>query len=147
MNLLIVLLNNISYSYKAVFIFLTSYLVNPWRKWETSSFAIKIFTLVVVPPLLWVFYKQAVLLAGLQEGYYFMVLLAWLARVIGAVYYLAIIKAVFFYKPDHTPSGVGISNTVYPSSFTVPVSVFTLMILSLILSPELWLRILSIDPL
>jgi NADH-ubiquinone oxidoreductase chain 2 len=41
-----------------------------------------------------------VLSAALQNGYYFLALIAILTSVIGAVYYLNIIKAVFFDKTE-----------------------------------------------
>nr|YP_010540248.1 NADH dehydrogenase subunit 2 [Urnula craterium]UYF20384.1 NADH dehydrogenase subunit 2 [Urnula craterium] len=60
------------------------------------SLAITIFSFIGVPPLIGFFAKQMVLSAALQNGYYFLALIAILTSVIGAVYYLNIIKAVFF---------------------------------------------------
>lgn len=45
--------------------------------------------------------KQMVLSAALDSGYVFLVLIAILTSVISAVYYLNIIKEVFFYKTDY----------------------------------------------
>lgn len=47
------------------------------------------------------FAKQMVLSAALENGYIFISLLAVFTSVIAGVYYLNIIKEVFFYLPDH----------------------------------------------
>lgn len=66
------------------------------------SLAITIFSFVGIPPLIGFFAKQMVLSAALDSGYVFMALVAILTSVISAVYYLNIIKQVFFDKPDST---------------------------------------------
>src|ERR1700712_2941511 len=65
------------------------------------SFAITIFSFVGVPPLVGFFAKQMVLSAALDNGYVFLSLVAILTSVIGAVYYLNIIKEIFFYSPEY----------------------------------------------
>jgi NADH-ubiquinone oxidoreductase chain 2 len=65
------------------------------------SLAITIFSFVGIPPLIGFFAKQMVLSAALDSGYVFMALLAILTSVISAVYYLNIIKQVFFDKPEY----------------------------------------------
>ena len=65
------------------------------------SLAITIFSFVGVPPLVGFFAKQMVLSAALDSGYVFLSLVAILASVVGAVYYLNIIKEIFFYKPEY----------------------------------------------
>ena len=65
------------------------------------SLAITIFSFVGIPPLMGFFAKQMVLSAALDSGYVFLVLIAILTSVISAVYYLNIIKEVFFYKTDY----------------------------------------------
>jgi NADH-ubiquinone oxidoreductase chain 2 len=65
------------------------------------SLAITIFSFVGVPPLIGFFAKQMVLSAALDNGYIFLTLVAILTSVISAVYYLNIIKEVFFYKSDY----------------------------------------------
>jgi NADH-ubiquinone oxidoreductase chain 2 len=61
------------------------------------SLAITIFSFVGIPPLIGFFAKQMVLSAALDSGYVFLTLVAILTSVISAVYYLNIIKEVFFY--------------------------------------------------
>ena len=65
------------------------------------SLAITIFSFVGIPPLIGFFAKQMVLSAALDNGYVFLSLVAILTSVISAVYYLGIIKQVFFDKPDY----------------------------------------------
>ena len=65
------------------------------------SLAITIFSFVGIPPLIGFFAKQMVLSAALDSGYIFLTLVAILTSVISAVYYLNIIKEVFFDKSDY----------------------------------------------
>jgi len=65
------------------------------------SFAITIFSFVGIPPLVGFFAKQMVLSAALDSGYIFLSLIAIITSVIGAVYYLNVIKEIFFYYPEH----------------------------------------------
>ena len=65
------------------------------------SLAITIFSFVGIPPLIGFFAKQMVLSAALDSGYVFLALVAILTSVISAVYYLNIIKQVFFDKSEY----------------------------------------------
>src|SRR6202041_3347152 len=65
------------------------------------SLAITIFSFVGIPPLIGFFAKQMVLSAALDNGYVFLALVAILTSVISAVYYLNIIKQVFFDKSEY----------------------------------------------
>jgi NADH-ubiquinone oxidoreductase chain 2 len=60
------------------------------------SMLITIFSFVGIPPLVGFFAKQMVLSAALDNGYVFLSIVAILTSVIGAVYYLNIIKEIFF---------------------------------------------------
>jgi len=72
--------------------------INPWL---SLSLAITIFSFVGIPPLVGFFAKQMVLSAALDNGYIFLSLVAIITSVIGAVYYLNVIKEIFFYSPEH----------------------------------------------
>ncbi|KNE87481.1 hypothetical protein PSTG_19134, partial [Puccinia striiformis f. sp. tritici PST-78] len=72
--------------------------VNPYI---AISLAITLFSFVGVPPLIGFFAKQMVLSAALDNGYVFMTLVAILTSVIGAGYYLSLIKQIFFFKDDY----------------------------------------------
>jgi NADH-ubiquinone oxidoreductase chain 2 len=65
------------------------------------SLAITIFSFVGVPPLIGFFGKQMVLSAALDKGLIVLSLIAILTSVIGAIYYLNIIKEMFFNKPEY----------------------------------------------
>jgi NADH-ubiquinone oxidoreductase chain 2 len=60
------------------------------------SFAVCLFSMAGVPPLLGFFGKQSVLYASMSTGYYFLSLVAIVVSVISASYYLRIIRVVFF---------------------------------------------------
>jgi NADH-ubiquinone oxidoreductase chain 2 len=65
------------------------------------SLIITIFSFAGIPPLIGFFAKQMVLSAALDSGYVFLALVGILTSVIGAVYYLNIVKEVFFYSPEY----------------------------------------------
>jgi NADH-ubiquinone oxidoreductase chain 2 len=65
------------------------------------SLSITIFSFVGIPPLIGFFAKQMVLSAALDNGYIFLSFIAILTSVIGAVYYLNVIKEIFFYSPQY----------------------------------------------
>lgn len=71
--------------------------INPYL---SLSLSITIFSFVGIPPLIGFFAKQMVLSAALDSGYIIISLIAILTSVIGAVYYLSIIKEIFFYSPE-----------------------------------------------
>ena len=62
------------------------------------TLSISLFSMAGVPPLIGFFSKQFVLYSALDQGYYFMSILAILVSVISASYYLKIIKIL------HTPN-------------------------------------------
>ena len=65
------------------------------------SLAITIFSFAGIPPLVGFFAKQMVISAALDSGYIFLTLISILTSVIGAVYYLGIIKQVFFDRSEY----------------------------------------------
>jgi NADH-ubiquinone oxidoreductase chain 2 len=65
------------------------------------SLAITIFSFAGVPPLIGFFGKQMVLSAALDKGLVFLSLIAITTSVIGGLYYLGIIKEMFFSLPDY----------------------------------------------
>lgn len=130
------------------------------------SFAITIFSFVGIPPLIGFFAKQMVLSAALDSGYVFLTLVAILTSVISAVYYLNIIKQIFFDKPEYKVNpeleGVNIhanilrnnklienltfksNSIVLSSSLTISISILTLVILLFIFIPKEWLSMANI---
>lgn len=80
------------------------------------SLAITIFSFLGIPPLVGFFAKQMVLSAALDNGYIFLSLIAILTSVIGGVYYLNIIKEIFFF------SDINSSKQVNPCIVSPPLS-------------------------
>jgi len=104
------------------------------------SFAITIFSFVGIPPLIGFFAKQLVLSAALSNGFYFLSLIAILTSVVGGVYYLMLVKVMFF---EESGSYLKTKNfrvsTVPSSSLTITISVLTLLNLLFILYPTILL--------
>ena len=72
--------------------------INPYL---ALSLAITIFSFAGIPPLVGFFGKQMVLSAALDKGLVFLSLIAILTSVIGGVYYLTIIKEMFFSESEY----------------------------------------------
>jgi len=122
------------------------------------SLAITIFSFVGIPPLIGFFAKQMILSAALDSGYVFITLIAILTSVISAVYYLNIIKQVFFDRSDYEINPIlknkvfnvtlhnnnispkqlmlNINNIALSSSLTITISVLTLIIVLFIFVPQ-----------
>lgn len=60
------------------------------------SFAICLFSIAGIPPLIGFFAKQMVLYSSTHGGYYFMSIVAILVSVISASYYLKIVQVIYF---------------------------------------------------
>jgi len=100
------------------------------------SLAITIYSFVGVPPLLGFFGKQMVLSAALDNGFVFLSLVAILTSVISAVYYLNIIKNIFFEKSDYNIYKDYHKQSEYiklSSAFSISISLITLLILGFLL--------------
>lgn len=122
------------------------------------SLVITIFSFMGIPPLIGFFGKQMVLSAALDKGFFFLSLVAIITSVIGGVYYLNIIKEIFFYSSEYkinpliysyikikdnfnkTPVAKLKYNVVVSSSFSFTISFITLIILLFIFFNEEWLR-------
>jgi len=72
--------------------------INPYL---SLSLTVTLFSFIGIPPLIGFFAKQMVLSAALDNGYIFITLVAILTSVIGAGYYLNIVKQMFFFKSDY----------------------------------------------
>lgn len=139
------------------------YYINPWL---SISLAITLFSFAGIPPLIGFFAKQMVLSAAIDSGYFFMSLVAILTSVISAVYYLAIIKQIFFDKPDYTINNelndfnadglitekntiikkvnIRINNIVISSSLSLSISIITFIISLFIFIPQEWLSVANL---
>lgn len=114
------------------------------------SFAITLFSFVGIPPLIGFFAKQMILSSALDEGYIFMTLVAIITSVIGAAYYLNIIKLVFFSKSDYVAplasieGDTNMDNIFINDKLSVIISILTMFILLFIFMPDEWFRIVNI---
>lgn len=137
------------------------------------SFAVTIFSFVGIPPAIGFFAKQMILSAALDKGYVFMSLIAILTSVIGAAYYLNLIKHIFFFKSDYQKGSISdntdlvayvspyTNNSVNPahsgnkllfksenitvnSSLSSIISVLTLLLLLFIYTPSIWFNVVNI---
>jgi NADH-ubiquinone oxidoreductase chain 2 len=137
--------------------------INPYL---SLSLAITLFSFAGVPPLIGFFAKQMVLSAALDNGYVFMALLAILTSVISAVYYLNVIKTIFFFKQDYKVNPVlenvnlwasitnGNSekeiikfkreNIVLSTALSNVISILTLILILFIYIPNEWFSIANI---
>jgi len=137
--------------------------INPYL---SLSLAITLFSFAGVPPLLGFFAKQLVLSAALDNGYVFMALVAILTSVISAVYYLNVIKNIFFFKDEYklNPSllnlnlqgnisdsnskkekvGFELDNIVLSSALSNVISILTLILVLFIFIPNEWFSIANI---
>ena len=129
------------------------------------SLAITLFSFVGIPPLIGFFAKQMVLSAALDSGYVFLTLIAILTSVISAVYYLGVIKQIFFDEHEYKLNqelqdtnfkgsvvssinqkgnrvlcadtfSFNINNIVLSSSLTITISILTLTLLLFIFTPQ-----------
>lgn len=135
--------------------------INPWL---SLSLAITLFSFAGIPPLVGFFAKQMVLSAALDNGYIFISLIAIFTSVIGAAYYLNIIKEIFFYAPEHEVNPIldeshsNLKSKIFnknnvliksiqfksrdifiSSPFSITISIITLVILLFIFMNKEWL--------
>lgn len=145
--------------------------INPYI---AMSLAITLFSFVGIPPLIGFFAKQMILSAALDSGYVFMTLVAIITSVIGAAYYLNLVKQIFFYKDNYkkNPSigNLNLTGYIYPihlekkldnivkgrtitfspnditinSALSSTISILTLLIVLFIYIPAEWFNIVSI---
>ena len=125
------------------------YNVNPLL---ALSLSITVFSFAGIPPLLGFFGKQMVLSASLDSGYYFITVVAVLTSVISAVYYLNIVKELYFFsKPEINNFNRELynistskNNIVLSNYLSITISLLTLVLLSFIFVPKQWLNLVNI---
>jgi NADH-quinone oxidoreductase subunit N len=64
--------------------------------------AVLLFSLAGIPPLAGFFAKLYVFLAAIKAGLYWLAVIGVLASVVGAYYYLMIVKAMYFDEPKRS---------------------------------------------
>ena len=96
---------------------------------------ITMFSFVGLPPLAGFFAKQMILTAALDNNKTVLVLIGVLTSVIGAVYYLTIIKTIYFDKSDYIRSGTYVEFSL-SNIFSITLSILNLIILMFILMSD-----------
>jgi NADH-ubiquinone oxidoreductase chain 2 len=133
--------------------------INPFL---AISLTITILSFAGIPPLVGFFAKQMVLSAALDKGYIFMAIVAILTSVIGGIYYLNIIKEIFFHSSEYEVSSwfknislkgniynsnnklvnstqFNYKNIVVSSPMAITISIITLVILLFLFMNKEWL--------
>lgn len=96
---------------------------------------ITMFSFVGLPPLVGFFGKQMVLTTALDNHKTILVLVGILTSVIGAVYYLTIIKTIYFDKSEYEKSYIYVEISL-SNSFSITLSILNCIILTFILIPD-----------
>ena len=104
------------------------------------SFIITIFSFVGIPPLIGFFGKQMILTAAIDKGFIFLTIVGITTSVISAVYYLNLVKVIFFTKPIYTDEYINTNfifknktifnknnNLIMPNSIAITISTITLI--------------------
>lgn len=119
------------------------------------SLAITLFSFAGIPPLLGFFAKLMVFSAALQNGFVFLALIAVITSVISAVYYLNVVKFMFFeeqpYKSSkelfnapaqiidnnkEVESKLTYTNVSLSNALSIPISILTLIIVLFMFTPD-----------
>lgn len=114
------------------------------------SFALTIYSLIGIPPLLGFFGKQIILSSSLDQNFIFITIIAILTSVISAIYYLNIIKNIFFednnYELNPNLRHLNIRKLYISISgnFSSIVSILTLIITLFIFNTDEWLNLTNI---
>jgi NADH-ubiquinone oxidoreductase chain 2 len=66
------------------------------------TFAVTLFSMAGIPPLVGFFAKLMVVYSAAQNGYFFLATIAILVSVLSAAYYLRVIRVIFFDTPQFT---------------------------------------------
>jgi NADH-ubiquinone oxidoreductase chain 2 len=131
------------------------------------SLSITLFSFAGIPPLMGFFAKLMVFSSALDQGFIFLTLIGVLTSVISAVYYLFVIKTMFFDQHSYTyfskfkdikiPALIlqndKIVDKIYfdskfslTNSLSISISLLTLIILSFIFVPNELLHLTNILP-
>jgi len=78
-----------------------------------------------------------ILSSALDSGYFFITLVAIITSVIGAVYYLSLVKQIFFFKSSYKlNSNAFTSKIILSSALSFSISIITLILLAFIFTPN-----------
>lgn len=104
---------------------------------------ITMFSFIGLPPLTGFFAKQMVLSSALDSNKIILVLISIFTSVIGAVYYLTVIKTIYFEESDYIKPSIYIENSL-SNMLSITLSIMNLLILLFILIPNEILNLCNI---
>jgi NADH-ubiquinone oxidoreductase chain 2 len=115
------------------------------------SFIITLFSFIGIPPMVGFFAKQMILNIAISQGFIFTSIIAILTSVISAVYYLMIVRNLFFFNTDLKENNVKIMNNnlifgrniTISSYYSLTISLLTLYILVYIYYDQEFMYLLS----
>lgn len=108
------------------------FMINPCL---SLCLVITMFSFIGLPPLAGFFGKLMVLTSALDNGKILLVLVAILTSVVGAVYYLSIIKTIYFENPEYEKSYVYLDISL-SNIFSVTLGILNLAVVLFILIPN-----------
>ena len=86
------------------------------------------------------FAKYAVLYTAIHNGYYFISLVAILASVVSAAYYLRVVRVLYFDEAPEGTSSISEDTGVLTSTHSYIIAVLTLFIILFVLKPSIILN-------
>lgn len=98
-------------------------------------FVITMFSFIGLPPLVGFFAKQMVLSTALDNNKIILVLVSVFTSVIGAVYYLTVIKTIYFEQSDYIKPSIYVENSL-SNAYSVTLSIINLLVLLFIFVPN-----------
>jgi NADH-ubiquinone oxidoreductase chain 2 len=98
-------------------------------------FVITMFSFIGLPPLVGFFAKQLVLTTALDNNKIILVLLSVFTSVIGAVYYLTVIKTIYFEESEYIKPTIYVENSL-SNTYSVSLSILNLLVLLFIFTPN-----------
>jgi NADH-ubiquinone oxidoreductase chain 2 len=98
-------------------------------------FIITMFSFIGLPPLVGFFAKQMVLTTALDNNKIVLVLISVFTSVIGAVYYLTVIKTIYFEESDYIKPSIYIENSL-SNAYSITLSILNLTVLLFIFIPN-----------
>jgi NADH-ubiquinone oxidoreductase chain 2 len=107
------------------------------------SLIISLFSFVGLPPFIGFFGKQMVLTTALDNNNTVLVIVGILTSVIGAVYYLSVIKTIYFDKSDYKRSYIFVEVSL-SNYLSISIAILTLVTLFFILMPNEPLNLCSL---
>ncbi|KAH0446567.1 hypothetical protein IEQ34_024601 [Dendrobium chrysotoxum] len=91
-------------------------------------FVVTMFSFIGLPPLVGFFAKQLVLTTALDNSKIILVLLSVFTSVIGAVYYLTIIKTIYFEESEYIKPTIYVENSL-SNAYSITLSILNLLVI------------------